>query len=291
MYEVSLSPWFYYFLVVLAISLGLIGAQRNMPEDITSVNYNKISRIYDTSRVAHAETIDKLVGLLHIGRDSVVLDMGCGTGNYSGAIQQVAVSAIGIDLSIRMLEQARAKFSDLSLVHGNVTSIPFKSETFDAAFAIQVLHHVKDKRLFLREAYRVLKKGAYLAIDSCSHRQMRTFWLYYYFPKGLDIDLIRIPDTNEIASLLERTGFYNVSSEISYTDIAFEHEKPEHYLDKNYRDGQSTFCLLTEEDIESGCTKLREDIASGAVEAVIRQFAVKEARVGGSCITYGRKMG
>jgi ubiquinone/menaquinone biosynthesis C-methylase UbiE len=261
----------------------------NMVKDKSPIAYDEVSQIYDVSRVAHTETTEKLIRLLQVGSDSVILDMGCGTGNYANALQGVAKSVVGIDVSIGMLEQARAKFTDLPLIRGDVTSLPFASGMFDAAFAIQVLHHIKEKERFLKEAYRVLRKGACLAIDSCSHQQMRTFWLYHYFPKGLDLDLARIPDCDEIASLLERAGFSDVSVEISYTDIAFEHEKPERYLDKNYRNGQSTFCLLLEEDIELGCKKLRKDIASGAVESVIGQFEAKEARVGGSSIIRGRK--
>ena len=257
--------------------------------DKISIDYDEVSRIYDTSRVANTETVEKLIELLHIGSDSVVLDMGCGTGNYTAALQRVARRVIGIDSSIGMIEQAQAKFPELPLICGDVTTLPFRSGTFDAAFAIQVLHHVKEKELFLTETHRVLKKGACLAIDSCSHRQMCTFWDYHYFPKGLEVDLARIPDAEEIASLLEGTGFSNVGIEISYTNISAEHEKPDRYLDKDYRDGMSTFCLLSDEDIQLGCQKLREDIASGAIERIIQQFQAKEARVGGSSIIYGCK--
>lgn len=257
--------------------------------DSKSINYDEVSRIYDTSRAANTETVEKLIKLLHIGDNSVVLDLGCGTGNYTAALERVAKRVIGIDSSIGMLEQALAKFAELPLICGDITSLPFGSEAFDGAFAIQVLHHVKERELFLSEAYRVLKKGAYLAIDSCSHRQMRTFWDYHYFPKGLEVDLARIPDAEEIASLLERTGFSNVGMEISYTNISAEHERPERYLDKNYRDGMSTFCLLSDEDIESGCEKLREDIESGAIESIIRKFQAKESIIGGSTIIYGWK--
>ena len=254
-----------------------------------SVDYDKVSRIYDVSRAANVETIEKLIKVLHVDNDSWLIDMGCGTGNYAAALQQVAERVIGIDISVGMLERARAKFPGIQFVQGDITCLPFSSNTFDGALAIQVLHHIKEKELFIRQAYRVLRKGACFAIDSCSHQQMCTFWLYHYFPKGLDLDLARIPDCGEIASLLERTGFSNVIIEKSYTDIAVEHEKPERYLDKDYRDGQSTFCLISEEDIELGCKKLREDMASGAVESVIRQFEAKEMKAGGSCIIYGRK--
>lgn len=258
--------------------------------DNSSVDYNKVSRVYDTSRVANAETTEKLIRLLQISSNSVVLDMGCGTGNYTHALGRVAKAIVGIDLSKGMLEHARVKFADLSLVCGDVTSLPFSSETFDGAFAIQVLHHVKEKELFLAEAYRVLRKGASTAIHACSHQQMRAFWFYHYFPRGLEVDLARMPDSKDIVLLLTRVGFSDTGIEICYRDVVVADETPERYLDRNYRDSISTFAFLTEEDIELGCEKIRKDIASGAIQSVVRESEVKVVRdTGGSCIVYGHK--
>ncbi len=255
-----------------------------------SIDYDQVSQVYDTSRVANAETVGKFIRLLQISGDSVVLDMGCGTSNYTDALRRVAKSIVGIDSSVGMLEQARAKFTDLLLISGDITSMPFKPEVFDASFAVQVLHHVKEKERFLKEACRVLRKGAYIAIHSCSHRQMRVFWSYHYFPKGLQVDLARMPDSKEIVLLLTRAGFSNIGVETCYHDVVIANEAPERYLDKNYRDSISTFAFLSEEDIELGCEKIREDIASGAVENVVRESEVKVTNnVGGSCIIYGRK--
>ena len=116
-----------------------------MVKDNRSISYDTISRIYDVSRVANIETTEKLIRLLQVGCGSMLLDMGCGTGNYTFALQQVAKSVIGIDISIGMIEQARAKFPALRFICGDITSLPFDSETFDGAFSIQVLHHVKNK--------------------------------------------------------------------------------------------------------------------------------------------------
>jgi ubiquinone/menaquinone biosynthesis C-methylase UbiE len=261
----------------------------NTNADSDSVNYDNVSHTYDTGRIALTEVTEKLVRLIQAGRNSTVLDMGCGTGNYTAAIQQAVKKVIGIDLSTGMLNQARAKSPSLQLIYGDITSLPFQSEAFDAAYAVQVFHHIRNKEVFLAEARRVLKNGAYLALDSCSHQQMRTFWHYHYFPQGIEVDLARIPDAEDIANLLEDAGFSDVATEISYSDLAFENEKPERYLDGDYRDSQSTFCLLTESDIETGCERLREDIASGEVEDIIKQYEAKEALVGGSCIIYGQK--
>ena len=262
-----------------------------MKNNSPSVEYDNYSRIYDITRAANSETVEKLIRVLHVDSGSTLLDMGCGTGNYSAALQSVARNVIGIDASIGMIEQAQTKSPALQLVCGNVMSLPFDSQTFDGALTVQVLHHIKNKEVFLKEAWRVLRKGAYLAIHSCSHSQLRAFWCHYYFPKGLEVNLARIPDTDEIASMLQRNGFSNIGVEICYEDDVVILNKPECYLNRDYRNGDSTFALLNEEEIELGCQKLRRDIASGAIESIIRQFNSRIAnKVGGSSLVYGRKV-
>ena len=99
-----------------------------------------------------------------------------------------------------------------------------------------------------------------------------------------------MPDSKEIVSLLTRVGFSNIGVEMCYHDVVVANEAPESYLDKNYRESISTFAFLSEEDVELGCKRMREDIASGAVENVVRESEVKVTNdVGGSCIIYGRK--
>ncbi len=254
-----------------------------------SISYEKISQIYDVSRASNNETVEKLIKLLHIDPNSIILDMGSGTGNYTAALQQITQSIIGIDISIEMIKQARIKYPMLNFIYGNILDLPFNSKTFDGVFAIQVLHHVKNKHSFLREAYRILQKDAYIAIHSCSHSQMRAFWFYHYFPKGLIADLSRIPDVGEITILLENAGFLNIDFEICFQDEVVINETPKSYLVKKYRDGISTFSFLTEEDVILGCKKLQKDIKSGVVEKIIQQSKENVMKVGGSSIIYEKK--
>jgi SAM-dependent methyltransferase len=259
---------------------------------IETVDYDIVSQVYDASRVANVETIKKLVKLLGIDKASIILDMGCGTGNYSDAVNQTAKKIIGIDISEGMIKKAHTKFPRLTFICGDITKLPFNTDTFDGAFAIQVLHHIENKLAFFKEAYRVLRREACIAIHQCSHQQIRAFWFYRYFPKGLEADLARIPDFPEVTSLLEAAGFSNIGMEICYQDEVVAHETPESYLDKAYRDSISTFAILTPEDIESGCKKLRAEIASGTVNDFIRQSKELIAKeTGGSSIIYGQKAG
>ena len=260
-----------------------------MTEENHVISYDRISRIYDVSRTVNIETVRKLVRLLNVNSDSVFLDLGCGTGNYTAALQKAAKTLVGIDISKGMIEQAQAKFPEIHLICGDVTSLPFDSETFDGAFAIQLIHHIKKKEIFFKEAHRVFRKGGCLAIHSCSHRQIRAFWFYHYFSKGLEVDLARIPDSDEIILMLERAGFSNIGIEVCYQDEVVTHETPQSYLDKNYRDSISTFAFLSQKDIEAGCRKLQKDIASGFVERLVEQSRSKVATVGGTTIVYGKK--
>lgn len=181
-----------------------------MRKEITSVNYDRISKIYDTGRAAHPETVEKLVLSLSIAGNSKILDMGCGTGNYTQALYKTTKNIIGLDYSFGMLAQAKAKYSAIPFLQSDVTNLPFESETFDGTFAVQVLHHIKEKERFLKEAHRILRKRAHIALHACSHEQMRVYWFYHYFHKGLEVDLARMPDVIEIASLLEKAGFMGV---------------------------------------------------------------------------------
>jgi ubiquinone/menaquinone biosynthesis C-methylase UbiE len=255
-----------------------------------NVDYDTISKVYDSSRVANAETVKYLIGLLRLDSDSVILDMGCGTGNYSAALQGVAKQVIGIDKSQAMIDQALIKYPTLKLIKGNVTDLPFETNAFDGCFAIDVLHHVEQKLKFLQEAYRVLRKKGRIAIRYCSNPQLKSFWFYYYFPRGLKVDLTRLPDSSEINSLLEKAGFSGIGIEICYYDEVVARETPEAYLDKAYRDSISTFAFLSPKEIEMGCEKLQSDIMSGHVNDIVRKAKETSLKqTGTSSIIYGQK--
>jgi len=115
---------------------------------VQKYNYDNASVNYDISRDASSEVINKLIRLLNLNSDSVILDLGCGTGNYTIVLQQFAKSIIGIDLSLGMIRQARAKNPSLNYVCANISYLPFRSGIFDGAFSNQVIHHVQKKELY-----------------------------------------------------------------------------------------------------------------------------------------------
>ena len=72
----------------------------------------------------------------------------------------------GCDLSLVMLQQAKARLTDLRVVAADAAAVPFKSETFDVVTAGFVLSHIREYRRALNEVHRVLRANGLIAASS-----------------------------------------------------------------------------------------------------------------------------
>lgn len=59
-----------------------------------------------------------------------VLDAGCGTGRVAIELARRGIDVVGVDLSLAMLDEARAKAPDLAWIHGSVDDVSI-DRTFD----------------------------------------------------------------------------------------------------------------------------------------------------------------
>ncbi len=78
-------------------------------------------------------------------RCQTVLDVGCGTGEFSRLLANRADQVIAIDLSPNMIEVAKersSQFSNIDFQVADVLKWQFPAEKFDAIVAIATLHHL-----------------------------------------------------------------------------------------------------------------------------------------------------
>ena len=112
-----------------------------------------------------------LAGLLD--PDSVIGDLGCGTGNVSVWLAPFVGKVIAVDASKEMLKTAREQLAGLRHVevrHGSLEKLPIADGELDIALMMLVLHHLPEPQDVLAEAARVLKPGGRLLIlDMVSH--------------------------------------------------------------------------------------------------------------------------
>ncbi len=105
----------------------------------------------------------QLVEEVLAGAPESVLDVGCGTGTLTAAIERAAptVRLAGVDGDPQILARARAKAgsrSAIEWVKGHAQALPFEDGSFQRVVSSLVFHHlVPDlKRQALAEARRVL---------------------------------------------------------------------------------------------------------------------------------------
>jgi ArsR family transcriptional regulator len=112
-----------------------------------------------------------------VPRNLSVVDIGTGTGAMLPYLAQFAQHIVGIDHSTHMLREARSRARRLGLSHAqfkraDMAKLPLPSDTFDAAFAVLVLHHAAKPSLVVREMTRVIKPGGHvIMLDLCAHGQ------------------------------------------------------------------------------------------------------------------------
>lgn len=93
----------------------------------------------------------------HVSNDAVVLDAGCGNGNYVIDENRKKIAwAVGIDAS----EESTKKNICLDEKRvGDLESLPFPDNNFDAVISLWVIEHLRDPEKVFYEINRVLKPG------------------------------------------------------------------------------------------------------------------------------------
>jgi SAM-dependent methyltransferase len=156
--------------------------------------------------------------LLGLTASSSVLELGCGSGRYALHLALACgCRVVGLDLNdegIRNangLAEANKLNSHCRFEHADVSEkLPFADETFDAAFANDVLCHIPGRSALLSECYRVLKPNGRLLFSDAlviggmvSHEEIATrssIGFYFFSPPG------------ENENLLKRAGFHSVET-------------------------------------------------------------------------------
>lgn len=104
--------------------------------------------------------IAKVIGELSNNK-TTVLDIGCGGGLLTSYLSHQGHKVTGLDLSLGSLETARKQDPEhkITYVLGSAMELPFEDKCFDVVAAMDLLEHVPDYKLVIKEASRVLKPG------------------------------------------------------------------------------------------------------------------------------------
>ena len=172
---------------------------------------------YEKNAAFVAELGEPLVALLAPRPGDRVLDLGCGDGRLTLALQRAGCVVVGVDASPSQVEAARGRGLDARVMDGEALS--FEGE-FDAAFSNAALHWMKRPERVLSGVFRALRPGGRFvgemggagnvgaiarALSDALARRGRSFrdLSPWYYPTG-----------PEYRARLEAAGFAVVSLEV-----------------------------------------------------------------------------
>jgi ubiquinone/menaquinone biosynthesis C-methylase UbiE len=126
---------------------------------------------------AKQHIVEAFVRLAGVAPPAHVLDVGCGSGTFTSLVHARGYHMSGIDISSKMIAQARRKFAQINFYVGDAENLPFGDGEFDALLLSGLVHHFPDQRQLAAEVFRVLKPGrCFVAFDP--NRMNPFMWLY-----------------------------------------------------------------------------------------------------------------
>jgi SAM-dependent methyltransferase len=103
---------------------------------------------------------------LGVTSDTSLLDVGCGSGYALLLAAKRGATVTGFDASAGLLEVARRRLPSADLRQGEMESLPYPDDTFDAVTAFNSVQYAADPNAALREIKRVAKPGTPVAVAS-----------------------------------------------------------------------------------------------------------------------------
>lgn len=134
-------------------------------------DFNKAAATWEENpgRVKMAQNVAQaILGTIRPGPDMDVLDIGCGTGLVTFALQPHVRTVTAIDSSQGMLDELEKKVAARSLANVRTRLVDLEKDDlpgpFDLVASSMTFHHIKDTDLLLERIAGILKPGGKIAI-------------------------------------------------------------------------------------------------------------------------------
>ncbi len=137
--------------------------------------------------------------------DSLMLEGGCGMGNYIAYYAERGYNVIGLDFAQRALKTLHTRQPKLKLCGGDVSKLPFADRTFDLYYSGGVVEHFESGAApSLKEAHRVLKDDGVLLISVPYYSPLRRCLTPFRKGEWRKVSRSQVDDVNTIP---DRTFF------------------------------------------------------------------------------------
>jgi ubiquinone/menaquinone biosynthesis C-methylase UbiE len=130
--------------------------------------YDHSALVYDKQYAGEQEAkIKAALKKLELEKIGLALDVGCGTGLLFPHVAEDADLLVGLDLSSKILSQARKRavqYSNVAILRADADVLPFPDGTFNKVFAITLLQNMPNPLRSLCEIKRVAQSKATIVV-------------------------------------------------------------------------------------------------------------------------------
>lgn len=121
-------------------------------------------------------------------KGGLILDLGCGPGDFLLEMKKCGFETIGVDVSKRACDIAQKR--GIKVFNGELENCHFSDETFDIITLWHVFEHLHDPSSTLKEIHRIMKKDGILLIEvpnieSFSFKLFKRYCFHLDIPRHL----------------------------------------------------------------------------------------------------------
>ena len=166
--------------------------------------YDLTARMYEM-RYGEEQQIKYRAALerMNITHNSIILDIGCGSGLLFSHVATKVQTVVGVDISKKLLLQAKEHihdFRNINLVQADADHLPFKENHFNYVFAFTVLQNLPKPMETLSEIKRNTRQDAIIVISGLK----KTFSLkpFKELLENAGLQIVTLKDADELKCYL-----------------------------------------------------------------------------------------
>ncbi len=160
----------------------------------------------------HFRRLEIILSLLNkLGENLLILDAGCGDGLQMELYSQ-SHRVVGMDIAFTRLKRAKERVKKNAVFQGDLFKLPLKEGRCDLVILGEVLEHLEEPEVVLREIYRILKPSGHIILDTPSQSNIVDIILKLFGIKpqwGYKVDTTHLWffTMNQVVALLKNAGY------------------------------------------------------------------------------------
>lgn len=182
------------------------------------------------------KTLDYIVEMLSIDKQSNVLELCCGNGVVLGAIAPFCKYATGVDYSKQLLSQLENnfKYDNINVIHQDVLTYELEETTYDSIILYFSLQHFNERNTFLLidKCIKGLKKKGKILIGDIPNLDKK--WQYINKPDYHKDYFKRVLDSQPKIGYWFQKDFFRAMNSC-FPDVTFKiMEQPTYQINSNH---------------------------------------------------------